>query len=334
MFGIPVSQLYEEQKNALNLTLLGGKSGFKRLLPSQEINRPGLALAGFFEVFSHNRIQVMGNTEISYLKSLTPRERRLRLQRVFEFPIPCIFITNDLDPPGPLEELAEKKNVPLFKTPFPTSMFAAKINFYLEGEFAPTTVVHASLLDVFGQGVLIMGESGSGKSEAALELIERGHRFIADDSVLLKRVGRHLLIGSMGTGGPHHMEVRGIGLVDIEKLFGIGSVREEKRVSLVVSLARSEGPGEGDRTGLEENKVSFLEVELPLYLLTVMPGRNISLLIEVAALTQRLRDLGQNPAEEINRRMILAMQQKTEVRRVGNLQSRKPKSSPQGGMMD
>lgn len=314
MIGIPVRKLLDEQGKAFDLSVLGGEEGLDRPIRSPEMNRPGLAFAAFYDVFSHDRVQIVGLTEISYLRSLDQAELRRRLERTFEFDIPCFIVTTDLKPPQLLLELAAERKVPILATPQPTSRFWAKLSFYLEHEFAPTDVVHASMLDVFGLGVMIMGKSGIGKSECALELIERGHRLIADDSVVLKRLGRHLISGSAAVGVSHHMEVRGIGIVDVEKLFGVGSVCEEKRVSLVVELERWEEGKSYDRTGLEEHAYTALDVDIPLYVLPVEPGRNISLLVEVAAMTQRLRSQGYNPAAELNRRLIERMQSRVATR--------------------
>lgn len=321
MIGIPVRKLLEEQAQPLDLSILAGENGLDRPIRSPEMNRPGLAFAAFYEVFSHDRVQIIGLTEVSYLRSLDKTEMRRRLERTFDFEIPCFVITTNLKPPQLLLDLAAEKKVSVLGTSLPTSRFWAKLSFYLEHEFAPMEVVHASMLDVFGLGVLIMGKSGIGKSECALELIERGHRLIADDSVVLKRLGRHLISGSAATGVTHHMEVRGIGIVDVEKLFGVGSVCEEKRVSLVVELERWEEGKVYDRTGLEERAHNVLDVDMPLYVIPVEPGRNISLLVEVATLTQRLRGQGYNPAAELNRRLIQQIQNRTATRSLLTLSS-------------
>jgi len=314
MIGVPVRQLLEDQARPLELSVLAGEDGLDRPIRSPEMNRPGLAFAAFYEVFSHDRVQIVGLTEISYLRSLDKTEMKRRLERTFDFDIPCFVVTTDLKPPSLLLDLATERKVPILGTSLPTSRFWAKLSFYLEHEFAPTDVLHASMLDVFGLGVLIMGKSGIGKSECALELIERGHRLIADDSVVLKRLGRHLISGSAATGVAHHMEVRGIGIVDVEKLYGVGSVCEEKRVTLVVELERWEEGKSYDRTGLEEHTYNVLDVDLPLYVIPVEPGRSISLLVEVAALTQRLRSQGYNPAAELNRRLIERIQSRSAAR--------------------
>jgi|GEM_PF-9738 len=304
MLGITVSQMLEEQSKALDLVLRAGEEGLNRLIRVPEMNRPALAFAGFYEVFSHDRVQIVGLTEVSYLRNLRAGDLRRRLSRSFEFEIPCLIITTNLEPPPLFFDLAAERKIPVLRTPLQTSIFWAKLSLYLEHEFAPTEVVHASMLDVFGLGVLIMGRSGVGKSECALELIERGHRLISDDTVVLKRLGPHTITGTAAAAVAHHMEVRGIGIVDVEKLFGAGSVCEEKPVSLIVQLERWVEGKTYERAGLEECCYQILGVDLPEYVIPVEPGRNISLLVEVAALTQRLRSQGYNPAAELNRRLI------------------------------
>lgn len=304
MPSITIRKLLKDQGKALDLSILVGEAGLDRTFSSPEMNRPGLAFAGFYDVFSHDRIQIIGLTEISYLKSLDPEEMRQRLHRAFEFPIPCMIITTNQVAPPVLMDLCARHNVPVLVTPLPTSQFWGKLSFYLEHEFAPREVKHASMLDVFGMGVLIRGKSGIGKSECALELIERGHRLVADDIVLLRRLGRQLIVGTSAAPVAHHMEVRGIGIVDVEKLFGVGSVIDEMRISLVVQLERWEEGKSYERTGLDEQVYVIMDVPLPEYIIPIEPGRNISLLVEVAALTQRLRQQGRNPATELNKRLI------------------------------
>lgn len=304
MPAMTIRKLLQDQAKNLDMSILVGEAGLDRTFNSPEMNRPGLAFAGFYDVFSHDRIQIIGLTEISFLKSLDQEEMRQRLRRAFEFPVPCLIITTNQVAPPVLLDICARQNVPVLVTPLPTSQFWGKLSFYLEHEFAPRKVEHASMLDVFGMGVLIRGKSGIGKSECALELIERGHRLVADDVVLLRRLGRQLIVGTTAAPVAHHMEVRGIGIVDVEKLFGVGSVIDEKRVSLVVQLERWEEGKIYERTGLDEQVFVVLEVPLPEYVIPIEPGRNISLLVEVAALTQRLRHQGRNPATELNKRLI------------------------------
>lgn len=304
---IPVHRLLLEKGKLFDLTVVAGERGLGNAITQSELHRPGLAFAGFLEVYTFDRVQIVGNTETGYLASLSVEERRQRLAHVFQYPIPCIIVTNNNAVCDELVELCNHNGVPLLATPHPTSHFNTMMNFWLEKEFAPFLTVHAVLVDVFGEGVLMMGGSGVGKSECGLELIERGHRLVADDVVILRRLGRDILMGSASTTIQHHMEVRGLGIIDVELLFGIGAVREEKRISLVVELERWTEDTEIDRLGLDQQTVSFLDVPIRRFRLPVESGRNISILVEVAALQHRILERGRNPAEELNQRLIREM---------------------------
>ncbi len=307
---IPIHRMILEKGKLFEFTLIAGEKGLDNVITSPELHRPGLALAGFLDVFTYERVQVFGNTESQYLQSLSTGERRKRLDAVFEYPVPCIIVTDSNTPPEEIVELANKHSVPLIGTTHETSRFNAMISFWLEREFAPSATIHGVLVDVFGEGVLITGGSGVGKSECGLELIERGHRLVADDVVVLKRLGRNILMGASSSYIQHHMEVRGLGIVDVELLFGIGSVREDKRVSVVVELQKWTGEEEVDRLGMDEETTSFLDVPVRRFRLPVESGRNLSILIEVAALQHRILERGINPAEELNKRLMKEMMRK------------------------
>jgi HPr kinase/phosphorylase len=297
----------QEKGKKFELSVIAGEGGMDKAITQSELHRPGLAFAGFLDVFTFDRVQILGNTETGYLASLHPTERRVRLGKVFEHPMPCIILTNANAACEELIQLCDQFQVPLLHTPHPTSHFNTMMNFWLEREFAPHASVHGVLVDVFGEGVLMIGGSGVGKSECGLELIERGHRLVADDAVILRRIGRNILMGSASRSIQHHMEVRGLGIIDVELLFGIGAVREEKRVSLVVELAKWTDGMEIDRLGIDAETVTFLDVAVRRFRLPVESGRNISILIEVAALQHRILQRGRNPAEELNRRLISEM---------------------------
>jgi HPr kinase/phosphorylase len=304
---IPIHRLILEKGKAFDLVVCAGEKGLDKCIAEDELHRPGLAFAGFLDVFTYDRIQIIGNTEIQYLKSLSQEERYKRLEAVFDFPIPCFIVTSGNQPPPEMVELSTKLNVPLLCSTIPTSHFNAMMSFWLQREFAPMMTVHGVFVDVFGVGVLITGGSGVGKSECGLELIERGHRLVADDVVVLKRLGRNILVGSSARSIQHHMEVRGLGIIDVELLFGIGSVREEKRVSLMVELEKWTEHTEIDRIGLDAQQIHYLDVPVRKFSLPVESGRNISILIEVAALQHRILERGRNPAEELNQRLIRQM---------------------------
>lgn len=304
---LTVARLIQEKGKQFDLRFLAGQQGGDSVLAGTEINRPGLAFAGFLEVYVHDRIQILGNTEISYLSMLEPEVRGERLARALDYDIPCIIVTTGLEVPSELVQLCDARGIPLLMTSHPTTRFASMLTFYLEREFAPTMTSHGVLVDVFGVGVQITGSAGVGKSECGLELIERGHRLVADDVVVIKRLGRTLLVGSAASNVAHHMEVRGLGIVDVELLFGAGSVRDEKRIDLVVRLERWTGDTEVDRLGLDQHFVNMLGVDVREFKIPVEPGRNISILVEVAALQYRIHSQGRNPAQELNERLIKQM---------------------------
>ncbi len=312
--GFTVRKMLEAKGKVLELTLIAGGGGLDNPIESPELNRPGLAIAGFYEVFSHDRIQILGNTECSFLKGLDENERSSRLSRMFEFQIPCFVITSGQDVSPEFCSLTNEHNVPVMCTPIPTSRFSGMLSFYLENQFAPSCTIHGVLLDVYGMGVLLVGSSGVGKSEAALELVERGHRLVADDVVILRRISKNLLIGSASDILKHNMEIRGLGIIDIEKLYGVGSIREEKKISLLVHLEKWDPNKEYERLRMEEIKHAIFDVEIPEYRIPVEPGRNIAILIEVAALQQRLLTRGYNPAREFNENLLQRIRQKSATR--------------------
>ncbi|MDX2176352.1 MAG: HPr(Ser) kinase/phosphatase [Candidatus Sumerlaeia bacterium] len=304
---LPVSKLLLDQGEELDLEVLAGEAGLERMLTNKDWNRPGLALAGYLEVFAHDRVQVFGNTETSYLHQLAPDDRARRLRAIFEFPIPCILVTNGNEAPEELLRLADDYRVPVLRSTVPTALLSSMMGLYLEREFAPTTSVHAVFVDVFGLGVLIQGDSGIGKSEIALELIERGHRLIADDAVILRKLGKNYLVGKALNDLQHYMELRGLGFVDIEQLFGFGSVREEMHVSLVVKLVRRKDGEDLERFSEIQREADFLGVKVHEYLIPVEPGRATSIIVEVAALQHRILSTGRDPQRELNEQLIRQM---------------------------
>ena len=308
---ITVRKILEKKGQELEFSLVAGEKGLDNIVETPEMNRPGLAIAGFYDVFSHDRIQIIGITESSFLEKMNPDERKTRLSKMFQFKIPCFIVTSGRQVPEYFLNLADEHDVPVFTTPIPTSRFSGRLSYYLELEFAPSCTLHGVLLDVYGMGVLIVGISGVGKSETALELVERGHRLVADDVVILRRVSQNLLIGSASDILKHNMEIRGLGIVNVEKLYGVGSVREEKKVSVLVHLEKWDPNKEYERLGMEETRRTIFDVEIPEYRIPVEPGRNLAILIEVAALQQRLRYSGYNPAIEFNRNLMKRIQKKT-----------------------
>ncbi|HPS02689.1 MAG TPA: HPr(Ser) kinase/phosphatase, partial [Candidatus Sumerlaeota bacterium] len=234
-------------------------------------------------------------------------ERRRRLERIFEFYIPCVIITTSLEAPPDMIEIAEANRVPVLRTPLLTSNFSGHLSHFLDRELAPSWAIHGVMMDIFGMGVLIQGRSGVGKSECALELIERGHRLVADDIVVLRRVGNEQLVGTCSERLRYHMELRGIGIIDIESLYGVRSIRNEESVSLLIRLERWDPKKDYERLGIKQQFTNLFDCPVPEYILPVEPGRNISILVEVAALMQRLRNQGINPATQLNEQIMATM---------------------------
>lgn len=300
---ISVGRIYETNRAEWNLEFLAGKAGSDREVSTFELSRPGLALAGYFDVFAQERLQLFGLTEISFLADLPPKQRRESIRRTFEFPIPGVIITRGLEVFPEMIELAEKLGVPLLRTDHITSSFQAEIGQYLELCLAPRWNLHGVMVDVYGLGVLLQGESGVGKSECALELVQRGHLLVADDVVVLRRLGSRRLIAEPTPSLGYHMEIRGVGIINLELLFGVKSVRESSEVSLIVELERWREGKEYDRLGLDMSYRTLFGCPLPLVVLPVEPGRNMANIVEVAALMQRLRKQGKDVVGDFDRRM-------------------------------
>jgi HPr kinase/phosphorylase len=287
----------------LPLELLAGADGLDRVITSPHIQKTGLALAGFHNYLKPGRVLVFGESEIRYLESLdsAPRSAAMRLAMTHDFP--CVFITGGFTPPVELVLEAEHARLPLIKTSIPTPMAIAKLGSILEDSLAERTIVHAVLMDILGLGVLIAGESGIGKSECALDLIVRGHRLVADDAVELRRRQETILIGTCPELTRHHMELRGLGVINVKELFGIASTRSSKRVELVVQLERWDPAREYERLGLDTAFYDILGLRIPLIRMPVAPGRSIAILVEVAARNQLLRSRGHDAARAFAARL-------------------------------
>ena len=305
-----VREMYETKKEDWNLELIAGESGLDREITTFELNRPGLALAGYYDIFSIKRVQLIGLTETEFLKSLSPPERKRRIHRTFEFPVPCAIITTSLDASPEMIEVMEELKLPLLRTTHITSPFQSELAQYLERRLAPRWIVNGVMMEVFGLGVLIQGRSGVGKSECALELVDRGHLMVADDIVLMRRVSRGRLFGEPSPNLRYHMEIRGIGIIDVERLFGIRSIREESELSLIVNLEKWNPKKEYERLGLTEDYRTLFDCKVPQVVMPVEPGRNIAQLIEIAALSQRLKSQGINVAQDLDRHLMRLMDEK------------------------
>lgn len=310
MTELTIGNLLKEKGTDLGLKLLAGKKGLKNLLNIKEINRPGLALGGYFEHFAYERIQIFGKGEMAYIHDLSSKKRKKILEKFFSFSIPCVIVSYNSELPKEVTQIAHNYNLPIIQTPLSTAQLIAEISAYLEEKLSPTTIVHGVLIDVYGLGVLVLGESSIGKSECALELIKRGHILVADDVVKIRQKAGGTLIGAGDELIRHHMELRGLGIIDIRRLFGTGAVLDYSRIELVVRLEMWDSGKVYDRLGIEEKTTTILGVKLPEITLPVRPGRNLAVLIEVAAMNQRLKNHGQHSARELEQRVIQAMREK------------------------
>jgi len=300
---IHVSELLSDKASHLQLQLVTGKEGLANKIDFPKIQKPGLALTGFTEYVRPGRVQIMGESELAFLAQLDPARRKEVLHQLCTVDIACFIVTRDLAPPEELIEEAEKHRIPLMRTRFVTSLCIEKMTAFLSDMLAPRTYVHADLLDIFGLGVLLIGDSGIGKSECALDLVVRGHRLVSDDIVIIKKTTDTILIGTAPDLIRYHMELRGLGVINIKDLFGISAISIFKRIELVISLERWKPEVEYDRLGLEENRHEILGVELPLIRMPVAAGRNFGILIEVASRNYLLKAQGYNASRQLIQRV-------------------------------
>jgi HPr kinase/phosphorylase len=304
---VTVAQLLERLGGTLQLEEIEPGTGLDRVIGNAEVSSPGLVLAGYVERFSSERLQVLGETEITYLTSLGTVERKAILELFFSFPIPAVFVTKGQRLPAGLKESASASGIPLIRTKLKTAEFYRRIKPVLEMEFAPTVSLHGSLADVFGVGLFFTGKSGIGKSECVLDLVERGHRLVADDLVITSKRGNDVLIGRGHEMQRHYMEIRGVGLIDVPAIFGIRAVRQQKRIEVVVQLEEWDQHAVVERTGLDVDTTTILDVQLPRITVFLNPGKNITVIAEVIALNHLLRYSGVNSAEAFNERLVKRM---------------------------
>ena len=313
-----VGALLDQIGTLLELERVPGTDGLDRTITGADVSSPGLALAGFVARFASERIQVFGETEVTYLHSLSATTRRDHLRQFFAFPIPCVFVTKGLNLPMEIAEEATRAGVAVLRSTLKTNEFYNRIKPWLEDYFAPQTTLHGSLADVYGVGLLFVGQSGIGKSECVLDLVERGHRIVADDLVLVRKKGTEVLIGRGHELQRHYMEIRGVGLVDIPAIFGIRAVRQQKRIEVVVQLEEWHQDATAttvERTGLDGETTDILGVGLPRITVPLNPGKNITVIAEVIAMHHLLKWSGIDPAERFNARLINQMRDKTEINR-------------------
>lgn len=304
---ITVERFYQEHADALKLKLLAGGRGLAREIIEPTVNRPGLVLSGFTKYFAYKRVQTFGNADAYFLKSLPPAQRQASYKKLLAFKIPCIVFSRDLEPDALLLAAAERAGVPVFQTPLITMKFISHATLALEAMFAPRGTEIGSMVDILGVGVIIKGESGIGKSECVLALIERGYSLVADDVTKVVLEEGKDIIGTSSELTRNHMEVRGIGIINVASMFGVKSIRTAKRVDLVVSLKVWNDAQDVDRLGMDQQYHKILGLDVPHIIIPVRPGRDLARLIEVAAFQTKLKITGQNPAKELNDRLLAQM---------------------------
>ncbi|MCM3244301.1 HPr(Ser) kinase/phosphatase [Cytobacillus oceanisediminis] len=285
------------------LELIAGEEGINRPITTSDISRPGLEMAGYFDYYPAERIQLVGKTELSFVEKLNNSEREIRLERLCTDITPGIIVTRGLDIPAELIEAAERESVPLLRSKQKTTRFSSLLTNFLESKLAPTTAVHGVLVDIYGVGVLITGKSGVGKSETALELVKRGHRLVADDCVEIRQEDEDYLVGNSPELIEHLLEIRGLGIINVMTLFGAGAVRSYKKISVVMNLELWDPKKQYDRLGLDEEKMKIIDTEVTKLTIPVRPGRNLAVIIEVAAMNFRLKRMGMNAAEQFTNRL-------------------------------
>jgi HPr kinase/phosphorylase len=306
---VTVEKFYTDHRSELELRLVAGAAGLKKIIKEPTVNRPGLALAGFTKYFASKRIQAIGSAESSFLKSLGPEEREKRYEFLLSHNIPCMVFSRNINPDKQFLRVAEKENIPVFRTPLITMRFINLATLTLEWMFAPRGTEMGSMVDILGMGVIVKGESGIGKSECVLALIERGYSLVADDITKVTMIDGNRVIGTSAELTRDHMEVRGIGIINVAQMFGVKAIRKDKQVDLVVSLKSWNDVPNVDRLGMEDAHVRILGIEIPHITIPVRPGRDIARLVEVAALQQKLKASGHNAAKELNEKLIARMTQ-------------------------
>ena len=304
---VTVERFYLNHAEKLQLKLIAGGAGLSHKIQEGSVNRPGLALAGFLKYFAMKRVQVVGGAEWSFLKSLGEADGAARIERMLKARIPCLVFARNVNPPALVQQKCDDLQVPLFKTKMVTMKFINAATIALEMEFAPQVSEHGSMVDILGIGVLIRGESGIGKSESVLALLERGYSLVSDDIARIRLFEGRELVGASSETTRFHMEIRGLGIINVPAVFGVASVRPEKNLNLVVTLMDWNKMEEVDRIGLERQSYKILGIDVPHVIIPVRPGRDIARLIEVAALDQKLKSLGHNAAREFNERLIERM---------------------------
>jgi HPr kinase/phosphorylase len=309
-----MARLYEDQRQELALEILSESLASKVDITVSDIHRPGMALMGFLENFLPERLQILGQTEMTYLSQLEDADQRRSIDRLFGFEIPGVLVAKALEVPPYFVERANECQVPVVRTPMSTTPFIHQLTSDLDAMFSPQTNVHGSLVDVYGVGLLFTGRSAIGKSETALDLVERGHRLVADDVVTITRRHGDILIGTGNQLLRHHMEIRGLGIIDVQSVFGIRSIRVQKRVEVQVELREWDANEDYDRTGLDQRKTEILGVSVPSVVIPIVPGKNVTVIAEVIALDYLLKAYGYNAAERLNAHLMEMMKRRSQAK--------------------
>jgi len=312
--GLLAQELELNQEYHLELTLVAGRKGIKKKITHSQVQKMGLAMSGFIQFVNPERLQIIGNTEATYFKTLTPGMQEKVIHQICSLPLSCLVVTRGLEIPELILREAEERGIPVFRTNLRSIDFIERITKFLEEKLASTSSLHGVLMDVYGVGVLILGKSGIGKSECALDLILRGHRLVADDMVHIRKRSPSSVIGSGFEVIQHHMEIRGLGIINIRSLFGVEAIREKKKIELVLELGEWDTHQEYDRLGFEEEKFSILDVELPMMRIPVTPARNLTTIIEVAVRNHLLKVMGYDSALEFEKKLLRKMEEKREGR--------------------
>ncbi len=300
---VKVSELVQQ----FHLEIVAGEDGLRRAIVTDDLNRPGLEMAGYFNYYPSERAQILGRTELAFLETLTTEERRDRMERLCHEETPCVILTRGLEVPNELIDIANERHCPVLRSGVATTILLSRITNFLEKRLAPTATIHGVLVDVYGVGMLITGGSGIGKSETALELVKRGHRLIADDAVEIRQTSDNQLFGSAPDLIRHLLEIRGLGILNVMTLFGAGAVRNSTNINLVVKLENWQQDKQYDRLGLDEEKTKIIETDVPLLTVPVRPGRNLAVILEVAAMNYRLKRMGYNAALQFTNKLTEAI---------------------------
>jgi len=286
-----------------SMEVVSGSEGLKRTIETADLSRPGLEMAGYFEYHPEDRVQILGKTELAFYSRLPEQDRKDRMERLCSYETPCIVVSRGLEVPEELLEASNRTGLPVMRSNAPTTTLAGQITDYLEHKLAPSTTIHGVLVDVYGIGMLISGSSGIGKSETALELVKRGHRLIADDAVEIRQTAENVLIGNAPDLIKHLLEIRGVGIINVMTLFGAGAVRNNTKINVVVKLETWQQDKQYDRLGLDEEYTRIIDTDVPLVTIPVRPGRNLAVIIEVAAMNYRLKRMGYNAALQFTNKL-------------------------------